>query len=123
MNDSGKAIKKLTTNYKLKTENLFVIHDDLDLPLGKIKISFGRGSAGHKGVESIMKELKTKDFTRFRLGIQNKKVKAKSTKEFVLQNFSMQEEAIVKKVIQKTCQAIKLAIAEGTNKAAAEYNK
>lgn len=66
MNNSGKAVKSLL-------RNLFVIHDDIDLPLGKIKIVKNRGSAGHKGVESIIKELGTKNFIRFRIGISPEK--------------------------------------------------
>jgi len=77
MNNSGKAVTKLTKNYKLKTINLFVIHDDADLPLGTIRIVKNRGSAGHKGVESIMRALKTQNFVRFRIGTwteQNRKI-------------------------------------------------
>ncbi len=69
MNNSGKAVKSLIRNWKLEIRNLVVVHDDIDLPLGKIKISIGRGSAGHKGVQSIIDELATKNFVRFRIGI------------------------------------------------------
>jgi len=68
MNKSGNAFKKIITSKK-KAENLIVIHDDIDLPFGKYKISVGRGSGGHKGVESIMRAVKTKDFIRVRVGI------------------------------------------------------
>lgn len=70
MNNSGQAVKSALAYFKVLPQNLLVIHDDSDLPLGKYKLVFGRGSAGHKGVESIQKALKTKEFSRLRLGIR-----------------------------------------------------
>jgi len=92
MNNSGKAVKSLLGDYKEKPENLIVVHDDIDLPLGKIKIAKDRGAAGHKGVESIIKELKTKNFTRLRIGIQPKSGKPRKSEIFVLQKFKKEEE-------------------------------
>lgn len=125
MNNSGKVVKKLTYNLQLTTNNLWIIHDDLDLPLGKIRISKGRGSAGHKGVQSIIDELKTKNFVRFRIGIKPKKykLKAKNLEKFVLQKFTKREEKIIKKAIERTCLAIKMAIREKIEKAMTEFNK
>ncbi len=73
MNRSGLAVKSLTTNYKLLTTNLIVVHDDLDIPLGKFKIQKGKGPELHNGIESIEQHLKTKDFWRVRVGIDNRK--------------------------------------------------
>lgn len=125
MNNSGIAIAKITKNYKLKTNNLIVVHDDLDLPLGKIKISIGRGSAGHKGVQSIIDELGTKNFVRFRVGIKSEKIENRKQKieEFVLQKFNKKEEKILKRVIKKICKAIEITIKEGVEKAMSEFNK
>lgn len=124
MNNSGKAVNSLTKNYKLKAKNLFVVHDDIDLPLGKIRISIGRSSAGHKGVESIIKELGTKDFVRFRIGIKPRGSERKQEIEkFVLKKFDKPEEKILKEVIEKTIEAMKTAIREGLEKAMNEYNK
>lgn len=97
MNDSGRAVKLLTKRYPLDANSLIVIHDDIDLPLGKIRISKNRGSAGHKGVQSIIDELKTKDFNRIRIGICPKEGKPKNIENFVLQNFTKEEEKIIKK--------------------------
>lgn len=88
MNNSGVAIKSLTKNYKLQTKNLVVVHDDIDISLGKVKISKGSGSAGHKGVDSIIQSLGTKDFTRIRIGIQPSTGKPENVEDFVLQKFS-----------------------------------
>lgn len=112
MNQSGKAVKKLIKTYcpnqamaKL-SELLWVIHDDIDIPLGEFKISFGRGSAGHKGVQSIINELGTKDFWRLRIGISPKSGKPQNVEKFVLQSFTKEEKKILKDVIKATVQEI-----------------
>lgn len=101
MNESGAAVKKLIKNHKLKIEDLTVIHDDIDLPAGQFKISRNRGSAGHKGVQSIIKELGTKNFERVRIGICPLLGKPEAVEKFVLQNFTKSEEKILKDVIEK----------------------
>jgi PTH1 family peptidyl-tRNA hydrolase len=135
MNNSGLAVKRIfeklqTSNIEHLTSNLWVIHDDLDIPLGKIKISFGRGSGGHKGVQSIIDEIRTRDFVRFRIGIKpNSKFKMQDAKlkfkiqNFVLEKFNKKEEKILKEVIEMACQAIEMAIKEGIEKAMSEFNK
>ena len=70
MNESGKAVADLIKFYKIKPENILVVHDDIDILWSNFKFSFGRSSAGHKGVESVIKALKTKNFWRLRIGIQ-----------------------------------------------------
>lgn len=106
MNQSGKAVKSLTNFYKItrpgRVVGLVVVHDDIDLPLGKIRISKNRGAAGHKGVESIIKEIGTKNFTRFRIGISPKIGKPKNVEKYVLQKFDKEEEKIIKQVIKET---------------------
>ncbi len=107
MNESGKAVKKLCAKYKIPNTNLWVAHDDIDLPLGEIKISKNRCSAGHKGVQSIINELKTKDFNRVRIGICPKSGKPNAVEKFVLQNFTKEEEKIIKKVIDEAVKTIR----------------
>jgi PTH1 family peptidyl-tRNA hydrolase len=124
MNNSGLAVKRIlekhrTSNIEHLTSNLWVVHDDLDIPFGKIKISFGRGSGGHKGVQSIIDEIRTRDFVRFRIGIG----KASNEKDFVLQKFSKKEEKVLKEIIEKACRAIKMAIKKGIEKTMSEFNK
>jgi PTH1 family peptidyl-tRNA hydrolase len=123
MNLSGKAVKSLIKKYKMPIINLWVAHDDIDIPLGKIRISKGRGAAGHKGVESIIKELGTKNFIRFRIGILPKTGKPKKPEKFVLQKFNKNEERIVKEVIEKAMKAIDFSLKEGLEKAMSKYNK
>jgi len=127
MNNSGKAVKLLVKEYlkkeKQKLKNLWVVHDDLDLPLGKIKISFGRSSAGHKGVQSIINELKTKNFVRLRLWISSLFSKKKKEEKFVLEKFKKSEEKTVQKMVEKTITAIEFCLKEGIEKAMQEFNK
>lgn len=125
MNNSGKAAKSIINYYSLQIKNLFVVHDDIDLPLGKMKISKDRGSAGQKGVQSIINELKTKDFIRFRIGIKPTKqeIKIKNIEKFVLQKFNKDEEKIIKETIKKTAEAIEIAIKQDIEKAMNKFNK
>jgi PTH1 family peptidyl-tRNA hydrolase len=137
MNKSGQAVKKITTYHSLPTINLVIVHDDIDLPLGKIRIVKKRGSAGHKGIESIIKELGTKNFVRLRVGIQPKeKIRmgafvlpkpegrrhAIRMQEFVLENFTEEEEKTVGKIIKKSCSALKIILSEGPEKTMNKFN-
>lgn len=128
MNQSGQAIRSLIKPYLHKKSivlkrDLWVVHDEIDLPLGKMKISVGRGSAGHKGVQSIIDELRTKNFVRFRIGIGPKNERAKDLGKFVLTKFNKSEEKMLKTVIKKAVEAIELAIREGVEKAMSQFNK
>lgn len=102
MNDSGVAVKRLVDEYKPKMESLYIIHDDLDIPLGEYKISFGKGPKEHNGVKSVEEELGTNKFGRIRIGIENRdpdnKIKGE---EYVLQDFTEDEKRIIKWTIQK----------------------
>ncbi len=69
MNKSGSAVAYLATKKKVKPENIVVLYDDMDLPMGTARMAFARGSGGHRGVESVIKALKTKDFLRVRIGV------------------------------------------------------
>ncbi len=121
MNNSGTAVKLIINQFS--NRDLIVIHDDIDLPLGKIKVSEGRGSAGHKGVESIIRELKTKDFFRIRIGIQPERGKPKNIDNFVLKNFTKNEEEILKQTVKESCIALKTIIKEETRKTIGEVDR
>lgn len=103
MNNTGLAVKILTTYYKIHTTDLIVVHDDLDLPLGKIKVRLGGSGGGHHGVESVIKALGTDQFTRVRLGIGPAQGPAEN---FVLAQFKPQEKQQVKHMIKQTIKAI-----------------
>lgn len=127
MNNSGQAVKSLIDSYKTTRTVLVVVHDDIDIPLGKIKIVKNRGSAGHRGVQSIINELGTKDFVRFRTGIRPKSstfyAAALNIEKFVLQKFTKEEEKTLKGVIKRTCQAIEMTITRKAERAMSKFNK
>ena len=118
MNESGKSAKQLMAN---ATSDLIIIHDDIDLPVGKMRIIKERGSAGHKGVESIINNIGNEGLVRFRIGIggQNE-LKAMKV---VLKNFSKEEQQLVDETIQKTVNALNLLVKEGLDKTMNEYNR
>ncbi len=103
MNDSGKAAKLIVKDLRVK--NLIVVHDDADLPFGKIKISYGAGSAGHKGVGSIIEALGTKNFYRVRIGIRPPGNTQKA-ETFVLKNFSKQEKQKLQSILEQVCKLL-----------------
>jgi len=123
MNNSGKAVKLLVRTHALDPKNLIVIHDDLDLPLGKIRVSKAKGAAGHKGVQSIINKLGTKKFFRFRVGILPQQGKPQGVKKFVLKSFTRKEEKIIKRVVEETVEAVEFSLREGLERAMQDYNK
>lgn len=130
MNHSGDVVKKLTVHYRLSSNDLLIIHDDLDLPLGTIRLSHGSGSAGHKGVQSIIDALHTKDFWRLRIGIgTTPKSLALSVKklsfdasEFVLKPFARAEQPKLKKSLTAAVRAVQTMFEVGPACAQTEIN-
>lgn len=129
MNNSGGVLKNFVLNPK-QAEKLVVLYDDIDLPLGKLKISYDRSSGGHNGVESIIKSLKTKAFTRLRIGIAPEDAKGRARKpkgeekvlKFLLSSFKKDEKDILKKLAKKTNEAIETIVTEGKERAMEKYN-
>jgi len=101
MNLSGEAVAAAVKYYKLKLEDLIVAHDDIDLALGKYKISVDSSSAGHNGAQNIIDMLGTKNFTRLRIGVENRRDKKIPTEKYVLGKFTTAEMKIVKKIIEE----------------------
>ena len=120
MNTSGTAAGSLARFYKIKATHVIVIHDDADIPFGSAKLSFAKNSAGHKGVESIIRTLKTNKFWRFRLGIAGKR--DVPAEKIVLRKFTPDEQRVVKKIIKKTVSAVETAVTESPERAMNEYN-
>ena len=110
---------------KAKKENtdLVVMHDDLDIQLGRFKISYGKNSGGHKGVESVMRALKTKNFVRIRIGISPKKKPShKEMLNFIIGKFKPVEQEIIKKVFKKIAKAIECMTTDSLEKAMSEFS-
>lgn len=128
MNNSGGPIKKAVPSKKA-AEQLIVVHDELDLPLGRVKISFGSSAGGHNGVKSIEKALKTKDYVRVRVGISpstpNGKLKrpdAEKITDFVLGKFKTSEQEKLKKARKVVGEALELIVTEGKERAMTDIN-
>ncbi|MEK9161654.1 MAG: aminoacyl-tRNA hydrolase [Patescibacteria group bacterium] len=128
MNKSGDSLKPLALSVK-KAESLIVVHDDIDLPLGKIKISFGKNSGGHKGVESVIKAVKTINFTRVRIGISATNAKGVVKKpagdkflDYIVAKFKPAELVEIKKSVKKSVEALNLIVSEGAERAMSESN-
>ncbi len=121
MNKSGEAVKEILKYYP--AAQLVVIHDELDFPLGTIKIMKNISSAGHNGVQSIMDELATKDFIRIRLGIDNPDIRGQVPgDDFVLQKFTEQELSLVNEVLEKTKSAVEILQTQGLDMAQSKFN-
>ncbi len=102
MNLSGEAVKKLVDYYKINTENLYIVHDDLDIPLGKFRIDFARGPKLHNGLLSIEQQLKTKNFWRVRIGVDNRQKTGWIEGEtYVLTNFTQNELLTLKQSLKE----------------------
>jgi len=121
MNQSGLAVKDILGKFGLLPQDLWVIHDDFDIKIGKIRIVRNRGSGGHKGVQSIIDQIKTKDFYRIRIGTkQGENIEGK--RSFVLEKFSREEKKILQKSLKLTVRAIEMAIKKGPVFAMNEFN-
>ncbi len=129
MNNSGKAVAPLVKNKK-DLSDLIVVYDDIDLPLGKIKVSFNRSDGGHNGLGSVIKSLKSQEFLRIRIGISPatpkgivKKPKGeKAVLNFLLGEYKKSELEIIKKLGKTVSGAIETIFAEGRDKAMSMFN-
>lgn len=121
MNRSGKAVHEIKSFYKIPTENLIIIYDELDIPLGKLKIKFGGGAAGHNGIRSILNSIGEDGFSRIRLGI-GKPVKREKTVGHVLSKFAKDEKHIVDDMITTVYKAVIEIIENGVQSAMNKFN-
>ncbi|MEK7140189.1 MAG: aminoacyl-tRNA hydrolase [Patescibacteria group bacterium] len=129
MNNSGKAVTPLVKSKK-DLKDLIVIYDDMDLPLGKIKISFNRSAGGHRGLHSVIRALKSEEFLRIRIGIapatpSGKVKKPKGEKaviNFILGEFKKSELETLKKLSKKVAEAVEMIFTESKEKAMSIYN-
>lgn len=123
MNLSGVAVKKIVDKKIIENlpNSIIVVHDDLDLPLGKLKIRRNGSSGGHKGVNSIIENLGTKDFIRVKVGIGKKE--GVDVSEYVLSPFTKEEKPIIEEKILQAAQSIVTILCEGLERAMNKYNR
>lgn len=132
MNSSGFAVAGLSSFYKIDVPDIWVVHDDIDLPIGKIRIREKGGSAGHNGLNSIIASLKGDSFVRFRLGTgrgkeiqgvkSDKSEHHQSVIDFVLSRFTQSEAGSLKHLIKHGTEAVRIALDEGIEKAMNRFN-
>ena len=129
MNNSGMAVRLISNYYKISPNDIWVIHDELDLPLGFMKIRFGGGTAGHHGLDSVLNSLGTDKFWRFRMGIGKEKLKPKSKKSkirrmegFVLGGFKRSDKGTLKNMIKRGTKAIQTALEKDLESAMNQFN-
>ena len=120
MNMSGHAIKNIFRKSNVRPENFIVIHDDLDLETGKIRIRKTGSSGGHKGVESIIQNIGFRDFIRVKIGIGREQ--GVPAEEYVLSKFKRLETGAIKEAIQKAADAICVIVSDGVDTAMNKFN-
>jgi len=129
MNLSGQSVSRLVKKFDINPDNLIVIHDDLDLPTGKIRIRQGSGPGGHKGIASVIAELGSQDFIRIRIGIGRPAASESSAEiseadiiDYVLGDFTPEEKKTIAGAIPLVSEAIYCLLTEGLAAAMNKYN-
>jgi peptidyl-tRNA hydrolase, PTH1 family len=116
MNESGRSVRACADFYRIEAENILIVHDEIDLELGRIKVVKNGGGAGHKGVLSIFQHLGTRAFNRVKIGVGRPRYN-EPVDEFVLRPFYKDDEKIVEKVIEVAVQACELFVGQGVAQA------
>jgi len=125
MNNSGRSLSRLIKKFNIDLKDLIVIHDDLDLPPAKIRISHGSGSGGHKGINSIIQEIGSQDFIRLRVGIgrpDKPQISEDDIIDYVLSDFTSKEKRAIEKIIPTVGEAILCLLSEGLTPAMNRFN-
>ncbi|NLP23048.1 MAG: aminoacyl-tRNA hydrolase [Syntrophomonadaceae bacterium] len=119
MNLSGKAVRALIAYYKIDLKDIIVIYDDMDLPVGNLRIRSAGGTGGHRGMTSLVENLGTREFARIRIGIGRPPHEAI---DWVLGRFSPEEKPLISNAVARAADAVETWIANGIEKAMNEYN-
>ncbi len=130
MNNSGLAVLYVKNKHKMALKDIVIIYDDIDLPLGKMKISFNKSSGGHNGLNSVIKKIKSKEFLRIRIGISphtplgkiRKPKGEKAVMKFLLGEYKKNELNELKKLSKKVIKTLETIVLEGKDKAMSLYN-
>ncbi len=122
MNLSGNSVAALMNWFKLPLQGLIVVHDDIDLPLGKIRIKTGGGHGGQKGLESIISQMGSNEFVRLKIGIGRPPLLDFQVSDWVLGRFTEEENIVIREGLEKALDAVVMIIAKGTEAAKNSYN-
>ncbi len=121
MNHSGQAVRAVCDWYKFSPESVLIVYDDLDLPVGRLRLRLSGSAGGHNGMKSIISHLGTEDFPRLRIGIQPSE-KNVDTVRYVLGKFSPDQQPYIKQALDTAPEVIEVGLKEGLQKAMSRYN-
>lgn len=122
MNRSGQAVRAVCDWYKFPPESVLIVYDDLDLPVGRIRLRLSGSAGGHNGMKSIISHLGTQEFPRLRIGIKQADATQKDTISHVLGKFSPDEQPDINKALKVAPEVIETALTDGVEKAMSLYN-
>jgi peptidyl-tRNA hydrolase, PTH1 family len=121
MNESGESVGSLARKYAVSAENIVIVHDELDLEPGTVKVKVGGGLAGHNGLRSINQHIKSQEFVRVRIGIGKPRTKELGA-DHVLKRVPLQERQVLDDAVARAADALEAIIARGADVAMREYN-
>lgn len=122
MNRSGQSVRAVSDWYKLSPASILVIYDDMDLPVGRIRMRLGGSAGGHNGMKSIISHLGSQDFPRLRIGIGKSNNQSQETISHVLGRFAPNEKDVIEKALSLAVDAVEMSLKEGVEKAMSLYN-
>lgn len=122
MNRSGEAVKKATDFFHLELEDLVVVHDDLDLPFGKLRFKRRGGDGGHQGIRSIIERMGGNNFLRLKVGI-GRPSQRRDSAEYVLDAFDKIEQSHLNQILSRAAESLKVMLLEGVEKAMNQFQK
>lgn len=123
MNKSGEAVSRLMSFYKASLKDLIIIHDDIDLPLGTLRIVSGSSAAGHNGVKSIIEDIGSQEFVRLRLGARTQRIDIVGAVNYVLEHYQAEHEPTINNLLDRTTQATENIISESIAAAMNKFNQ
>ena len=122
MNGSGEGLEQGCRSLQIEPRDVLVAYDDVDLPLGQIRVRRGGGAGGHRGLESVIAELATKQIPRLRIGVRGE-TPWRDTAGYVLAPFEADEQATVREVVERSADAVRMMLRRGIGVAMNTYNK
>jgi PTH1 family peptidyl-tRNA hydrolase len=123
MNKSGEAVSRLMNFYKLSLKDIIVIHDDIDLPLGTLRIVSGSSAAGHNGVKSIIEDVDSQEFVRLRLGVRTERIDTVGAINYVLERYQDEHTAVIDDLLDRVVQASETIISSSVAAAMNKFNQ
>ncbi|MEA3249713.1 MAG: aminoacyl-tRNA hydrolase [Patescibacteria group bacterium] len=122
MNESGRAVREAADFWKIAPGEIIVVSDDIDLPLGKLRVRTEGSTGGHKGLASVFEMMGTEHITRIRIGVGNEMLKKIPSEKFVLERFSGDEEGPLSESLQRTAEALDMILSDGAEAAMNRFN-